>query len=121
MAPVENFMAVIEGYKFLGPPFISWVAYILPWLELIFGTFLALGFLTRTSALSLSVFVISFIAILLRSLFMRLPISDCGCFGEGISLLPQQAAVLDAGLLLLLVIVIWRRPAFLSLDEKLKR
>lgn len=121
MEPAENFMAVIEGYQFLKPPFISWVAYALPWLELIFGTFLALGFLTRTSALSLSFFVVSFIVILLRSFLMRLPISECGCFGGGISLLPWQATVLDAGLLLLLAVVLWRKALFLSLDEELKR
>ena len=88
MAPVENFMAVIEGYQFLKPPFVSWVAYVFPWLELIFGTFIALGFLTRTSAVSLIVFAISFIAILLRSFWLHLPISECGCFGSEITLLP---------------------------------
>ena len=47
MAPAENFQAVIEGYHFLKPPFVSFVARFFPWLELIFGVFLAAGFLTK--------------------------------------------------------------------------
>ncbi len=120
MAPVENFAAVIEGYQFLKPPFTSFIAHFFPWLELIFGTFLTVGFLTRTSAAMLSIFLAVFISLLVRSLWFHLPISECGCFGSGIMLAPWQALILDTGLLLLSVIVIWSRPRFLSLDQKLR-
>ncbi len=119
MAPVENFAAVIEGYQFLKTPFNSFVAHFFPWLELIFGTFLTIGFLTRISAAVLSVFLGVFVSLLLRSLWLHLPISECGCFGSGITLAPWQALILDSSLLMVSFIVIWSKPLFSSLDEKL--
>ncbi len=121
MAPIENFVAVIEAYQFLKPPFTWLVGNIVPWLELIFGMFLTLGFLTRTSAASLTVFLLVFILLLLRSILLHLPISECGCFGAGITLAPWQALILDAGLLIISLIMIWSRPRLLSLDEKLHK
>ena len=121
MAPIENFVAVIEGYQFLKPPFTWVIGNIVPWLELIFGMFLVVGFLTRTSAVLFTFFLLVFISLLLRSILLHLPISECGCFGSGIVLAPWQALILDAGLLIISLIVIWSRPRFLSLDEKLRK
>lgn len=120
-APIENFMAIIEGYQFLKPPFISIAAHAVPWLELIFGAFLALGFLTRTSTVALACFLMFFIGLLLRSLLQHLPVSECGCFGSGIVLSPKQALILDSGLLMISLVLIGLRSRFLSLDEKLHR
>ena len=121
MGPIENFQAVIEAYQFLKPPFILVAANFVPWVELIFGAFLLLGFLTRTSATSLAILSIIFIGLLLRSLLLHLPISECGCFGSKITLAPWQAIILDAGLLILSLILIRWRSRLFSLDEKLHR
>ena len=121
MAPVENFVAVIEGYQFLKPPCTWIIGNVVPWLELIFGMFLVVGFLTRASAVLFTFFLLVFISLLLRSILLHLPISECGCFGSGIVLAPWQALILDAGLLIISLIVIWSRPRFLSLDEKLRK
>ena len=121
MAPFENFEAVIEGYQFLKPPFIFLVAVSFPWLELIFGAFLALGFLIRTSALALSFLLITFLVLLCRSFWLHLPVSECGCFGSGLSLAPWQAIILDIGLLSMAVLTIWLKPYLLSLDQKLRQ
>lgn len=121
MAPIENFVAVIEGYQFLKPPFTSFVGNVVPWLELVFGAFLVVGFLTRTSATLIAVFLLVFISLLSRSMWLHLPVSECGCFGARITLAPWQALILDTGLLVVALIIIWLRPHVLSLDEKLHK
>ncbi|OGW86902.1 MAG: hypothetical protein A3C35_04165 [Omnitrophica bacterium RIFCSPHIGHO2_02_FULL_46_11] len=121
ISPIENFMAVIEGYQFIKQPYISTVAFVLPWLELIFGTFLSLGFLTRVSSTVLSIFLAVFITLLLRSLMLHLPVAECGCFGSGIILTPWQALFLDSGILVVSLILVRQRPRWLSLDRILNR
>ncbi len=121
IAPVQNFVAAIEAYQFLNPPFIYPIASILPWLELTFGVFLFLGFLTRLSASLLNVFSITFVTLLTRSIILKLPISECGCFGSGISLAPHQALLLDIGLFFLAVCLSIFSSRLLSLDKRLSQ
>ncbi len=121
ITPIENFMAVIEGYQFLKPPFIWPVAFFLPWLELIFGTFLLTGFLTRWSAAFLGLFSATFITLLSRSLILKLPVTECGCFGAGISLGPQQALMLDLGLFLMALCLIFFPCTPFGLDRKMSK
>ncbi len=121
IAPVENFVAVIEAYQFLTPEFIRSVAFILPWLELIFGTFLLTGFLTRMSAFMLALFSATFVGLLARSLILKLPITECGCFGAGISLAPKQALILDLGLFLIAACLIIIPSTIFSLDKRLQK
>ncbi|MBI4372199.1 MAG: DoxX family protein [Candidatus Omnitrophica bacterium] len=121
MVPVENFMAVIEGYQFLRPHAIELLATWLPWTELVFGAFLLLGFLTRASAAILGIFLAVFIYLISRSLWLHLPVSECGCFGSGIALAPWQALMLDSGLLLASIVLIIRPPQLWSLDRRLRK
>lgn len=108
--PVENFSAVITSYQVLPAGWVWPVAFFLPWLELIFGTFLVLGFLTRASAAFLAALSGTFIVLLSRSMILKLPITECGCFGAGIVLAPWQALVLDTGLFLMALILILFHP-----------
>ena len=119
MAPVENFMAVIQEYQFMPVSFVPAAAHLIPWLELVFGTFLVAGFLTRASSGLMSALAVTFIAILIRSIVLRMSISECGCFGAGISLAPWQAAVLDFILLGSLLMTLARKSHTFSLDQKL--
>ncbi|MBI4358139.1 MAG: DoxX family protein [Candidatus Omnitrophica bacterium] len=121
MSPLPNFMAVLEGYQILKSSLIQPVAFIFPWLELVFGTFLALGFLSRASASVLAVFLATFIVLLSRSLLLHLPLLECGCFGSGISLTPAQAIILDAGLLVTSFIIMARKSHVLSVDQVLHK
>lgn len=121
IAPVENFVAVIESYQFLKPPFIHPVAFLLPWLELIFGAFLLTGFLSRLSAIMLGIFSLVFAGLLSRSLLLKLPITECGCFGAGIILAPKQALLLDLGLFLMAICLIICPSRLLTLDVRLKK
>ena len=99
--PIENFSVVITSYQFVPSAWVWPIAFFLPWLELIFGTFLCLGFLVRFSATVLAVLSGTFSALLVRSILLKLPITECGCFGAGIVLAPKQALILDAGLFLM--------------------
>ena len=119
VSPIENFIAVIEGYQFLSQSLISIVVFFLPWLELIFGTFLLSGLLTRVSAGLLGIFLVVYVVLLLRSLLLHLSVSECGCFGSGIVLAPWQALLLDSGLLIMSLILAWRPSRFLSFDRLL--
>lgn len=121
IAPVESFVAVIESYQFLKPQFIHPVAFVLPWFELILGTFLLTGFLSRLSAAMLSFLSLLFVGLLSRSLLLKLPITECGCFGAGITLAPKQALLLDLGLFLMAICLIICPPRLLTLDARLKK
>jgi uncharacterized membrane protein YphA (DoxX/SURF4 family) len=122
MAPVENFMAVLQGYQFLPFSLVPIFAFLVPWMEFIMGSFLVLGFMTRTSSAVLGVFLMVFIALLARSLWLHLPIHECGCFGAGITLSPQQAIALDSGLLSgALILMVKGRWLRFSLDRWLNK
>jgi len=119
MSPVENFIAVIDQYQFIPANLIPAVAFTVPWLALIFGVYLVLGFVTRVSAIVLSVLLVVFVTLLGRAIAMNLPITECGCFGSGVTLAPHQALILDSVLLIAAVLVVSRPPTHLSLDQKL--
>lgn len=121
IAPLENFIAVIEGYQFLRSEFIRPIAFVLPWLEVILGAFLLTGFLTRASALVLALFSATFVSLLARSLMLKLPITECGCFGAGISLAPKQALILDLGLFVMAVCLTFVPSTLFSLDKRLQK
>lgn len=121
MSPIEEFRAVIVQYAFLPKPVIPWAAFLVPWLELIFGTFLLLGFMARKSAAVLGYFLAVFIGLLVRSLWLHLEIAECGCFGSGFLLAPKDALLLDACLFLIAWALFRRKNHYLSLDELLNR
>ena len=119
IVPAANFAAVIQGYQFINPPLTDYLAFVLPWLELIFGTFLWTGFMIRLSASVISVLTLTFVALLTRSIILKLPLTECGCFGAGITLEPKQALILDAGLFLMAICIRLWPPKLFSLDMRL--
>ena len=97
MEPMENFRGIIAQYEVIPYVFVPAIALIFPWLELIFGIFLFLGYAPRVSALVLAFFSLSFLILLGSSklLLGSFPVS-CGCFGEnGIHLTVRQVFLLD--------------------------
>jgi len=119
MAPLEEFKAVIHQYAFLPEVLVPAVTWAVPWIELIFGTFLVVGFLTRVSAFALASFSTGFIAVLARSLWLGLDISECGCFGTALALAPREAILLDGGLLAVALYLIRQGAGPISLDRRL--
>jgi len=96
--PVENFQAVILEYELMPYAWARPIAYVMPWLELVFGVFMILGYVPRISGLVLASLSLSFILMIGMSYLKTGEIPEnCGCFGEGgIHLTPLQVLILDS-------------------------
>ena len=98
MQPYQNFLAIIRSYEILsGSPAVA-LAKTMPWAEFVVGVFLVLGLWSRLSILVLWAFNTVFIGVVGSALVRRLPIQECGCFGDSFSLKPQQILWLDIAL-----------------------
>ena len=80
MSDLDFFVKSLENYKLLPAETLNLVALIIPWMELITGVFLIIGFFVKESALLGSIMMGIFIAAIIISLARGLNI-DCGCFG----------------------------------------
>ena len=119
--PIENFRGAIASYELLPESLIALVSYVLPWIELVFGFFLILGYLAQLSALILSVVSIAFVILMGISykLHGHLPAS-CGCFGAGgFHLSPNLVIFLDLFNCLLGLKLFFTKNHPLSLDARL--
>lgn len=122
IGPIEYFELVIGFYQIIPEPAVHAVALFTPWLELIAGTFLLLGYLLEAAAGLLALLSVAFQAILAQALLRRLPIDECGCFGGGLAHLSlYQAFVLDTVLLILLIQIATQIEKRLALDNWLQR
>ncbi len=80
ISDLDFFIKSLENYKLLPVETLNLVALIIPWMELIIGLFLILGFFVKESALLGSIMMGIFIMAIIISLARGLNI-DCGCFG----------------------------------------
>ena len=119
MQPYQNFLVTIQSYEILsGAPAVA-LAKAMPWAEFLVGVFLILGFWSRLSILVLWVFNTVFIGVVSSALIRKLPLQECGCFGDSFSLQPQQTLWMDITLWL---IFLWLAACFdvtrcFSLDQ----
>ncbi|MGH7197195.1 MAG: MauE/DoxX family redox-associated membrane protein [Candidatus Omnitrophota bacterium] len=104
--PHQNFLAVIHSYKVVSGNAATAAAIALPWAELILGVFLLKGLWIRFSAAALWAMNSVFFMVVASAIWRKLPIEDCGCFGEaGFSLSLRQVLGLDAVLWVVLGIL----------------
>lgn len=113
----------VRAYELLPYDAAAYVGYALPIVELIVGALLAVGLLTRSSAvvggLLMAAFVVGIASAWARGLTI-----DCGCFGSGGTIAaaetkyPQEIAR-DAGLLLCALWLVIRPRTAYSLDGAL--
>ncbi|MFA5260595.1 MAG: MauE/DoxX family redox-associated membrane protein [Candidatus Omnitrophota bacterium] len=119
LTPYENFLYVIQGYDIF-PPFLARLAaMIVPWFEFFLGVFLVLG-LWLKPVLRISLLMISaFILLLTQAVFRKLPMQDCGCYGELLSLPLHVSILLDMGLFLAVggLLKYYSRTSCMSLDR----
>lgn len=93
--PYQNFAAVIEKFEILkGTPVIV-MAQTLPWIELVAGVFLILGFWEALSLGVLWAMNTVFIGALSSVLIRKIELDHCGCFGEAVTLSVPQILSLD--------------------------
>ena len=88
----------------------------LPWVEVIVGSFLLLGLLSRFAAgigiLTAVSCIVANSILLYRGLNL-----ECGCFGELAVLQTRDALLIDLGLLIMAFQVLVHKGEFLSLDS----
>jgi len=117
--PPENFLSVVRAYEILGQTASAAAAAILPWLEFIGGVFVFLGLWLRRSLVFLWVLNTVFIGVLISAFLRKLPLRDCGCFGEYLSIPPDKMLFLDLALwaCFLVLVIFSTRAGVLSLDR----
>ncbi len=124
MEPVENFRGAMAAYEIIPYFVIPLLAYVIPWIEFIFGIFLLLGYLSRVSALVLAGMSASFVLlILITKIVTGIVPADCGCFGEGSLIHLSAAQVFFMDILNTFIgvrLAFFKNPS-LSLDSLLKR
>ena len=121
--PMENFAAILRHYEVIPDNIVIPIAYILPWVEWICGSFLILGYAPRINVMILSGVTFIFLMVLLASFLTdSVKALDCGCFGgSAIHLSPKQALIMDVVNLAILVRFIFMEDFAFSLDAFLKR
>jgi uncharacterized membrane protein YphA (DoxX/SURF4 family) len=77
-----DFAKIVYGYNLFPEIFINLIAIIIPFLELITGLALIIGFYPRSAAIVINGLLLAFIAVLAINL-IRGHEFDCGCFSAG--------------------------------------
>ena len=77
-----DFAKIVYGYDLFPEVFINLIAIIIPFLELVAGFALIIGFYTRSAAIIINVLLLAFITALTINL-IRGHEFDCGCFSAG--------------------------------------
>ena len=101
LSPYQNFLYAVQDYQVLP----GWgevaVARFFPWLELFVGVFVVLGLWTRLALKAALVMFGVFISVVGQALLRKLPLDQCGCFGQMIHVHPRTIIVFDSAMLLL--------------------
>jgi uncharacterized membrane protein YphA (DoxX/SURF4 family) len=74
-----QFAEAIANYRLIPYMFLNLGAIILPWIELVTGLFLIIGFKSRSSALVIGLLLIMFDVMVLINMYWGAPIT-CGCY-----------------------------------------
>jgi uncharacterized membrane protein YphA (DoxX/SURF4 family) len=74
-----QFSEVIANYRLVPYMFLNLTAVILPWIELVTGLFLIIGFKSKTSVIVIGLLLIMFDVMILINMYRDAPIT-CGCY-----------------------------------------
>jgi uncharacterized membrane protein YphA (DoxX/SURF4 family) len=117
----QSSVAAVRAYELLPTSLATIVGWGLPFAEIALGLLLLAGIATRAVAAAAAILLVVFIAAVVSVAARGLSI-DCGCFGGGGEVAPDQTAygielVRDAGLLLLAAWLVWQPRSRLALDR----
>jgi len=119
--PAEEFAYIISAYDVIPRDFTLPAAALMPWIELLVGWALILGFRTRLAAAAAGALFLAFVLAVGSTVLRGIALPNCGCFGESLHFSPAQAFVMDACLLALCWFG-WRMgPGPASLDSWTER
>ena len=91
----ENFYYVLQAYAVFPDPLARLLSLVFPWIELGAGVFLAMGLWLRPVLFVLAGISGSFILVVGQAIVRRLPIDNCGCFGDLVHLPLRGVIILD--------------------------
>ncbi|NTV29605.1 MAG: DoxX family membrane protein [Candidatus Omnitrophica bacterium] len=94
-----NFLYIIQQYQIVPLPLARLASEVFPWVELLTGLFILLG-LWLPVTLRVSALISSSLMLLVgQAILRRLPIDNCGCFGELVHLPLGAVFFVDLGML----------------------
>lgn len=120
-ADPQTSVSAVRAYELLPAWLVTPVGWGLPFAEIALGLLLAAGVLTRALAVAAAALLVTFLAGVGSAAARGLSI-DCGCFGGGGTVAPDQTryaseVVRDALLLLVALWLVWRPRSRLALDR----
>lgn len=122
MDPLNMYFALKKFELGMPEPLMSFLAYLVPWTELLTGMALVLGVWARSAALIVAVMMGAFIAGI-ASLMIRGISEPCTCFGAVALFCPKNSPmgwchiIRNSGFALAAIYVLVRGPGFLALDN----
>ncbi|MBF0387173.1 MAG: DoxX family protein [Candidatus Omnitrophica bacterium] len=119
LSPLANFIFVIDGYQVVPAALQPAVAWVFPWLELFAGLFILLGLWLRPALMVLGLMSLSLAGIVGQAILRKLPLENCGCFGELVHLPLGGVILIDISVVAL---TLWclaniKKASVFSLDE----
>jgi uncharacterized membrane protein YphA (DoxX/SURF4 family) len=77
---ISSFAQQVESYKLISPEASQFVAHTLPFVEIVLGLLLLIGWRLRIWATAITVIMVGFLAVVTRAYLLHTDI-NCGCFG----------------------------------------
>lgn len=115
------FATSISHYHLLPVWSINAYALIIPWLEILAGVAMILGFKTRTAAIITGLLLLMFTIAVAIAVVQGLQI-DCGCFGEqGGEEVSWLKVAKNTAMILGCAALVWHPTSLFSLDEKISK
>jgi uncharacterized membrane protein YphA (DoxX/SURF4 family) len=119
---LSSFARQVESYKMISPEASHVVAHTLPFVEIVLGLLLLIGWRLRIWATAVTAITVGFLAVVTRAYLLHMDI-NCGCFGTpekltGMTVLRDGAFTLLALLMTIFAFIEARKPHPWAAPEK---